>query len=256
MSHEPYQELAAAYALGALEGEERSRFEAHLREGCPECETALTEYRESLVSLVAELPPVPPPPRIKAALLDRVEAAARPGRAVERPGLGWPLWRWTLAGALATAAVAVVYLGWRVTVLDRDLARRADELAALRTQVARQQEVLRILRAPETQLVALGGQKPSPTARGRMWWLQGTGGFFVTSGLPATPPDKTYQLWAIAEGKPVSAGIFDVDPDGAATLQVKPLPAGTRVEVFAVTLEPAGGLPKPSGEIYLAGKAL
>jgi len=32
MSHEPYSELAPAYALGALEGEERAQFEAHLRD--------------------------------------------------------------------------------------------------------------------------------------------------------------------------------------------------------------------------------
>lgn len=256
MNHEPFQELAAAFALGALEGEERSRFEAHLRAGCQECEAALTAYGESLATLAAELPPVAPPPRIKAALMARVEAAARLAGSPTPTRPGWSLWRRALAGALATAAVAVVYLGWRVNVLDRELARRADELAAIRTQVAEQREILQILRSPEAQLVALGGQRPSPTASGRMWWQRGVGGFFVASGLPVTPPGKTYQLWAIAEGKPVSAGVFEVDPNGNGTLRVKPLPEAARVEAFAVTLEPADGLPQPSGEMYLAGKTL
>lgn len=256
MSHESYLDLAASYALGALDGDERSRFEAHLREGCRECETALIDYGESLASLTAELPPVAPPPRIKAALLARIDAQARPARAPERPRPQWPVWQWTWAGTLAVAAVALVYLGFRIQALDRELARRSEEAAALRITVARQQELLAILRAPKTQLVALAGLKPSPTSQGRMWWNREAGGLFVANGLPATPSGKTYQLWAIAGGKSVSAGVFDVDPSGSATLHVMPLPAVGTVEVFAVTLEPAGGLPQPSGEMYLSGKVL
>jgi anti-sigma-K factor RskA len=256
MSHEPYLELAASYALGALEADERSRFEAHLRGGCRECETTLIEYGESLATLAAELPPALPSPRVKAALIARIDAEAPSARERERPSHRWALWRWTVAGALATAAASVVYLGLRVSTLDRELAQRTEELVRLRAQVARQQEFLAILGSPETQLTSLAGLKPSPTARGRMWWLPGTGGYFAANGLPATPSGTTYQLWAIAAGKPVSAGIFDVDPKGSATAQVKPLPLVDKVEMFAVTLEPAGGLPQPSGEMYLAGRAL
>jgi len=54
----------------------------------------------------------------------------------------------------------------------------------------------------------------------------------------------------------VSAAIFGVDALGGATLPIKPLPSLGDVELFAVTLEPAGGLPQPSGEMYLAGKVL
>ena len=54
----------------------------------------------------------------------------------------------------------------------------------------------------------------------------------------------------------MSAAIFGVDALGGATLPIKPLPSLGDVELFAVTLEPAGGLPQPSGEMYLAGKTL
>jgi anti-sigma-K factor RskA len=246
MSHDLYAELAAAYALGALDGEDRGRFEAHLRDGCRVCETAVLEYGKSLASLAAELPPVAPPPSVKAALIGRIGGDARRARAPWR--LGW-------AAALAAAALVVVYLGWTLIALDRELAQRVHEVAGLKGEVARQQEVLKILGSPQTQVVVLDGLKPSPAARGRMWWHREAGGFFVATGLPAIPSDKTYQLWAIAGGTPLSAGVFDVDPKGTASLRVKP-PAGVeKVEVFAVTLEPAGGLPKPSGAMYLAGKA-
>lgn len=164
-------------------------------------------------------------------------------------------WRLGWAGALIAAALGVAYLGWTLTTLDRELAARAAEVARLRDEVSRQQGLLKIFASAETQIVALEGLQPSPAARGRLWWHREAGGFLVTGGLPVPPAGKTYQLWAIAGGTPRSAGVFDVDAKGAAPLRVKPLPAGERVEIFAVTLEPAGGLPKPTGAMYLAGRA-
>lgn len=247
MSHELYAEQAAGYALSALDGEERRRFEAHLRDGCDECDTAVREYGQSLTALAAELPLVAPPPSVKAALLNRIGAGARPARAPRR--LVW-------AGALAAVAAVVAYLGWTLTALEGELTERAREVTSLQREIARQQELLKTLVSPDTQVVALDGLKPSPAARGRMWWHREAGGFFVASGLPAAPTGKTYQLWAIAGGTPLAAGVFDVDPKGTAALRVRPLRGVEKVEVFAVTLEPAGGLPKPSGPMYLAGKAL
>ena len=254
MNHEPYSELASAYALGALEGEERSRFEAHLRAGCRECEPALRDYQESLASLAAGLGPAAPPPRVKAALLRRVEAQTQSAALEARPRAF--MWRWAWGGALAAALLVAGYLGVTLTSLNRDLARQAGELAALRAQVTRQRELLALVSAPETRVVTLAGLKPSPTASARMWWHRTAGGFFVASGLPSPPSGKTYQLWVIAEGKPVSAGVFDVDPKGRGVLQVKPVPGVVKPEMFAVTQEPAGGLPQPSGAMYLAGKLL
>jgi anti-sigma-K factor RskA len=216
----------------------------------------MIESGETLAALAAGLPPVTPPARVKTALMSRIEAEARPLRPPDPRSPWWAPWRLTLAGALAVAAVAVLGLSWQVTTLDRELARRSGELADLRAKVAEQQQLLAVLRAPDTRVAALGGLKPSPAAHGRMWWNREAGGLFVATGLPAAPGGKTYQLWAIAGGKPVSAGIFGVDARGGATLPVKPLPSLGDVEMFAVTLEPAGGLPQPSGEMYLAGKVL
>jgi len=254
MNHEPYSEQAAAYALGVLEGEERSRFEAHLRAGCRECEPALRAYQENLASLAAELPPVALPPSVKAALLRRIEAQPQPAALEARPRAF--RWQWAWAGGLAAALLVAGYLGVTVNALNGDLARQTGELDKLRAQVARQRELLALVSASGTRVVALAGLKPSPAASARIWWHRTAGGFFVASGLPAPPSGKTYQLWVIAEGKPVSAGVFDVDPKGSGVLQVRALPGAEKVEMFAVTLEPAGGLPQPSGAMYLAGKAI
>ncbi len=168
-----------------------------------------------------------------------------------RKAFPWLAW----GGAFAAAALVVGYLGWTLNALESELTQRAREVTSLQQEIARQQELLKTLVSADTQVVALAGLKPSPAARGRMWWHRDAGGFFVASRLPAAPAGKTYQLWAIAGGTPLSAGVFDVDLKGSAALRVTPLAGVEKVEVFAVTLEPAGGLPRPSGPVYLAGKA-
>jgi anti-sigma-K factor RskA len=49
--------------------------------------------------------------------------------------------------------------------------------------------------------------------------------------------------------------VFTVDASGTGSLAVRPLPGVASVNAFAVTLEPAGGLPAPSGAMYLLGKS-
>ena len=259
MTRDEIGELAAAYALGALEGGELARFEALLRAQDADALAALRDAESTLVDLAAAAP-APPPPAVKAALMERIAAEPAAGRApapvLPLPRRRRPLWPVILSGAMA-AGLAAVVVGWSVSMtyeqrLDA-LARDADQLKA---ELRSQQTVLTILRDPATQVVALAGLPPAPTARARMLWHATAGGVFVAAGLPAPPPGKAYQLWAIAGGNaPVSAGVFSVDASGTGSLSVAPLPGVSAVNAFAVTLEPAGGLPAPSGEMYLLGKS-
>jgi len=263
-------ELAAAYALGGLDAGDRARFETLLRAGDPEAMAALREFEGTLAALAAAAPE-PPPPAVKAALMERIAAAPPaappPVRSLSRPRRGiWPV---VLSGAMA-AGLAAIAVGWAVSSsyekrLDA-LARDADQLKAdLRTQEAviailrnpaTDQSAIAILRDPDTKVVALAGQPPARTAHARMMWHATAGGVFVVAGLPEAPAGKAYQLWAIAgSNAPVSAGVFSVDPSGTGSLSVRPLPGVATVDAFAVTLEPAGGLPAPSGDMYLLGKS-
>jgi anti-sigma-K factor RskA len=159
------------------------------------------------------------------------------------------------AGVMA-AGIAALAVGFAVS--SRYEARLLDlsrEAATLREDLTRQQAVVAILRDPATQVVVLAGQAASPEAKGRVLWHATAGGLVVAAGLPAPPPGKTYQLWAITGAKPIPAGVFSPDARGVASLQVAPIGGVSRIDVFAVTLEPAGGLPAPSGPMYLVGKS-
>src|SRR5204862_5267459 len=126
------------------------------------------------------------------------------------------------------------------------------EAVQLRAQIAEQRQALALLRDPETRVVTLAGLDPSPRASARVVWHERAGGVFVASGLPPAPHGKVYELWAIAAGKPIPAGLFNADLTGQASVSVKPV--GGRVDVFAVTLEPAAGVWTPTASLCPSAK--
>jgi anti-sigma-K factor RskA len=64
----------------------------------------------------------------------------------------------------------------------------------------------------------------------------------------------TYQVWAIDQ-RPVSIGTFHMEAGETAHLLVKRLPDFDKAKMFAVSLEPSGGRPQPTGAIYLLGQS-
>jgi anti-sigma-K factor RskA len=256
MSHEPFETQAAIYALGALDGEERATFEDHLARGCAECTAAVREHAETLADVARAVPPMIPPAQVKTDLMRRVAATASPRASRPRFWL-----RWGLATAAAVVGVSAFVGGLvasryeaRIGFMARETARvRADlqrQEASLRDRLAVAQGMIDLLRDPATRVVALSGTGPSPGAVGRLVWHTENGGYLVVDNVPAPPAGKAYELWTITAGQPRPAGVFTVDASGRATHPVAP--TRSPVEVFAVTLEPEGGVPAPTGPIVLA----
>ena len=257
MSHEPYDDQAAAYALGALDGEERVRFEEHLADGCEACRAALREYDETLSDAARELPPTIPPAHVKQALLRRVAATASP----RTTGRRWRRWRWALGTAAAIVGVSAFAAGLvasryeaRIGAMARETAAiRADlrhQEAALREQLAVSQTVVALLRDPASRVVTLAGLGATPSAIARVIWHERAGGHLFATNLPPPPTGKAYELWTISGGRPRPAGVFTVNAAGQGSQPVAP--TGGPVDVFAVTLEPEGGVPAPTGPMVLA----
>jgi anti-sigma-K factor RskA len=258
MNREEIRELAAVYALGGLDGEDRARFETLLRSGDAEATAALRDFEATLLGLATESAEAPPP-SVKAALMQRIAAEGRvePRRAEVQP-FRWRRALWPAVWVAAMAAgIAAIIVGLSISAgYEKRLDALSREAASLRTELERERQFIAVLRDPATQIVGLSGLAPAPSAKARMIWNEQAGGLLVVAGLPTTPAGRTYQLWAIVgEKPPVSGGIFEVDAKGAGSLRVPPLTGVGKVDVFAVTLEPAGGLPAPSGRMYLAGKS-
>lgn len=130
-------------------------------------------------------------------------------------------------------------------------------LLAEKTQLAEQYEVARAgynaladlndaLNNAENQIIRLGGTAASPEASAVVAWNTQTGKVKLwAQAMPANASDKQYQLWAIVDGKPVDAGVFDVQEEAMTMLDMKTFASA---QAFAVTLEPRGGSVNPTME--------
>jgi anti-sigma-K factor RskA len=252
MAHsERHEELVAASALGMPLGDGRAELERHLAEGCARCEELLADFRRASTALAAAAPEVSPPRELKAKIL----GALGPSRAAARPASGSA---WRLLAAAAALLLLVVGLD------DARLRRQREELssrsAALEGKLRSAEAALsertlraRVLESDDVQMMILGGKDPQPQARARVFWSErARRGIIVASSLAPLPSDRQYELWVFLKGKPVNAGVFDVDAEGRALFESTDFPE-PEAENFAVTVEPRGGVPAPTGPVVLVG---
>lgn len=240
---ETWKELIAGHALRILDPQDRTLVEGHLRDGCRECEADLASFEHAASRLAFAADPVAPSdlawPRIRGA----VETPAAPAEHSPRPWLG-----------LATAASLAVAAGTGIwaSMLLGERQQMASALAKAEQTLSTRDHEHHIAIAPGVRTVSLSGMEMAPDAVGQTY-LNPTMGkaVFYAFKLPPPTAGRTYQLWFIIEGKPVSAGIFAVDGSGNATLEVGRVDPMDRIDTWAVTLEPEGGVPQPTGQMYL-----
>jgi anti-sigma-K factor RskA len=247
------------YALGALDGEEKQALEAHVRL-CAECAREVEAARQRVALLGLAAPAAAPAARVKEELLRRVRAERIPemGRAVRDAeprrgfGFGW------LTPAFGVATVVFAALAGMFWMRDaRDLQR----IHALEGQLAevqtRSQEIARasqttdkLLEMPATRRVALMPM-PGMEGHGGVLYNAKMGMVACTGWLPAPPKGKSYQLWLVPmEGKPMPLYVFGEEWTEPMQMHVTP---GMEAKAFAVTEEPAGGMPWPTGPKVLVG---
>jgi anti-sigma-K factor RskA len=271
------EELLSVYALGALDGEDLRAVEEHLAGGCSECAPRLADLADEVEELAAAAPPVAPSDTVRARLMRELGEPIAASTAIRSPASRprrVPAWSW-----LAAAAAMLLLLVWglatrgaltsEVAGLRAELSRaRADrdrataratglaaELASAEADNERLAQAMAIISAPAMKPVALAGLKDAPGARGHAFVDPAAKrAVFVAANLPPLAPGKTYELWFIAAGKPVAAGTFAVGPKGSATVPVaNALPDIAQIQAWAVTIEPQGGVPQPTGPMVLKG---
>ncbi len=220
--------LSGAYAIDALSPGEADDFTTHL-EGCPACRDEVRELQDAAARMGASQSVAPP-----GALRARVLSAA--DQLPQLPPHVTPIERarsrrWTtrLVGAAAAAVIAVTGIGVAVN--------------ELREPAEQTQSVAGVFDAPdahaETMTTANGGKLRVATSAsyGQM--------AIATQGLPKLR-DRSYQMWAIRNGRPTSVGLVEDLSKG----KVMPMPAaGTTV---AITIEPAGGSRQPTTQPIVA----
>jgi len=261
--HDRIAERLEDYALSHLTPVERQEVEAHVR-ACASCTRDLREINEALALVADSAPAMEPPASLKGRVIAAVAAQAQEPshestvgpRSVSR---AWP---WLTLAAAAALIVLAAMLNQSDTArrqLARDLQRSTATGDTLRDRLQRfsgQTDLaLSILTASDMREVSLAGRENAVAAAARAYWSPSRGLLVVADRLPAPPPGRIYQVWVIEGGQPVSAGLLGDQSSGRGMLVAPPPPrprTGFAVTV-AVTDEPPGGLPAPSGTIRLAG---
>jgi len=250
MNEQEFAELSAGHALGALSPEDERAFVAALRDH-PEWRPIADQDREAAAVLAEGAPPVAPPIALRSQLLGRIRetetdagaplpvppgpdadeqeetasrAAAPPTevvQAIQRRN-------WTRGVFALVASIAVlVGIGWSVGAIT-DVLRTP---AAVRT-------LAQIEAAPDAQ--SASGEL-ADEGEATVHWAPSLGeAVLVATGLPGIDDDRTFELWYVRDGTPVSAGTFDADDGDATALLEGDMEAG---DVIAVTVEPQGGAP-------------
>jgi anti-sigma-K factor RskA len=291
--HDDYKALLVSYALDTLEPGELRSVEEHLAE-CAECREELDELRGMFSSLALSVEPVEPPAELRDRILEVAKTspqdlASRPGKEA-KPQLApeptpaervedrsnEPLARvvpfvvkkdrsssgikfLAIAASVGfVAALAGLYVVWnQARQNETQLAAVNTRLQETERQLAKEHEISVAFAAPNARVAQLDGTEAAPKATAKFAVNRNDGkAMLVAYNLPVSPPDKEYQLWYIADGKPLPGGVFKTDAKGNGELrEVVPVEGRTAV-VFAITLEPIGGGQAPTSAMYLKSPAL
>jgi anti-sigma-K factor RskA len=241
------------YALGALDGEDKQTLESHLH-ACPHCQQQLAAARQrtALVGLAA--PAVTPPPQVKSALMEKVQAEKR-SPAPQTDPLKTRKKRWGLrfSFGFGLAAAVLAFATYELAKQDLD---RGKQLKQLQAQIAQDAAALQamgqVTGAPDSTQITLLEQPGGPPGQAHVLYNARMGLAVYSGQIAPAPADKSYQLWLVpASGSPVDAGLVDANQqNGAVVVRLTP---GLTAKAFAVTLEPLGGRPQPTGPKVLVG---
>jgi anti-sigma factor RsiW len=227
-------DLTAAYALDALDDDEKRTYEAHLAT-CPECQRELTGLANAAGALAYAVESPAPSPALRGRIMDAARAERRnvvPFRS-----------RWTTGAKIAAAAAACAAIGFGVWAAS--LSRSLERERSARDQADR---ALAVLADPSASRIALTG-----AAAGSLVVSKNGEAALVVSRLDRAPSGKTYEAWVIENGKPARAGTFAGGDDTSVLRLDRSVPNGARV---AVTLERAPGVEQPAGPMVVSSRTV
>lgn len=288
MTHDEAAELIADAALDALTPGDQEAVLAHAAT-CAQCGPALATLRNAISQLAFAVPSVADDPVRRARVRTRLLARARADLAVANGGRGgawgserigpgvvaaasvdsdaprrsWlasPGLGWGLALAAGLVGILAVYRrgamdDWQLTQVAQQRDSLAARVEALHDSIAARDQLVAAVTGKQISSMRLtSGTVRAPWAW--MFWDHATNRWtLVARDLVVPPAGKTYQLWLVTPHAKISAGTFEPQPDGSAEVQATYALAADSLQAVAITQEPVGGVPQPTGPLIIAANA-
>lgn len=267
--------ILESYALGFASDQERREVEC-LSSIYPELKEELITVQQSLEAY-AQTIAVTPPVGLKETILSAIKEVpqekthslkvvpAESKEGVQETAKIVRMDRYLKVG-IAASFVLLVGIGVLYQSTSRTNRELRTELAAVQTkvdteyknQIASLKDSLslnasreELLLADATREIILAGTEVSPLSKARVFWNEEQERFMLISDdLPSPVSGKQYQLWAIADGKPVDLGVLDKTSKMTTPKAI----SLAKIQAFAITLEKDGGSPVPTmDQMYVVG---
>ena len=224
------------YALEVLPQEETNQVVAHLAH-CPSCQAEFQRLQQVAEALPLALTQTSPSPRVKADLMRAIHA-----RKIKTFPSNQPISVWRkLVGFLRMPLPAIGLALILVMVMSNLL-------------LWRQLRLVSSLPDTNMRVIALANTQDSPQAVGSLVMdPNGHYGTLVVDKLAELDASHAYQVWLTRSGERISAGLFSVNYDGYASLELSAPRELIQYDTIGITVEPAGGSPGPTGAKVLGG---
>ena len=235
--------LTVAYALDALDADERRAYEEHLVD-CERCREELASFWQTTEALAIAATGAQsstgPSPEPSPDLRERILADARSERQVVVP---FEPRRRSLTPVLGAAAAIAAGVALAVGLWAAQVSGDLDDT---RVALDQAQAAAAVLADPNARTVAL------QTGEGRLVVAEDGRAALVLDDLEPAPAGKTYQLWIVdTGGVPASAGLFE-GQDGPEVVGLDGVVGPA--EGVAVTIEDEGGVDAPTTDPIVASE--
>lgn len=247
MVHDDYKEMIPAHALSALDAADERALTEHLTE-CEDCRRDLAEWEATAANLALSAKPMEPSPEVREKLLRRIRSEKS---GTEEPAANVLTFDhpkrnpWNSLGSLGSIAAIILFAALIVSVVI---------LWQQNRELQREIQFFQPLTAPGSRVAELSGTSEAVSATAKLIYDKTGRAFLIANDLPRAPQGKEYQLWYIVDNKPLPGKTFAPDNNGHGTLKDQVPEAARDSAIFAITLEPAGGVTTPTGAIYLRGQ--
>lgn len=279
---EKFEELCAGYVLQALEEEERKEFEQMLEEASEEERLLYQNMRSTANQLSFAVERQEPSFSLKDELMTEIRSESDEGQSQnnvtsidedretdkdssdeiggDEKEFNWPAFAAAASFALLIITLSLLFysfnLSSEIQKKESVIAQKETQISELKSELQQKEEMLAILESRDVNLVLMSGMEVNPDGYGKIIWDdEKQQALLQVSNLPPVPENKDYQLWLIKDNKPISAGVFAVNEEDDKFFKIEKMAEASErsANAFAVTMEPKGGVPQPTGDMYLMG---
>ncbi|GAB2841083.1 anti-sigma factor [Actinoallomurus bryophytorum] len=245
MTDDELHTLTGAYALNALDEREAEEFARHL----VDCEACIREVRElqAIAALLARAVAETPPPELRQRVMAAIGEVRQLPPQIPPQATVVSLRRWRSRGLPYLAAAACLVLAVVAGGFAVQARHQADQQRSAAAQAQQQAARLTTLMSASDATLR-GGAVHGGGSATLVASRQLNQAALVYQGLPALAGGKVYELWYSVSGSMVPAGLLASGrPDGTTLFKGGPQGAAA----VGVTIEPAGGSPKPTTDPIL-----